>query len=378
MVPLNALPIVWVAGVHWDGVEGTDRRMVLALRDAGHQVRWVEHPRQHKRWFAADTSPIDVEGVAVHPLWVPPGFSRPGIRVVTNAQTRRAIQRVASPQAIVVVASPLAVLPPAESVSRNILFVTDDWVAGATLMGLSEGYLLSLLQTNLARADAVVVVSPELERLVRVWWKPAHAQQQMPPVYVVPNGAPVVSEPEHASPRSAHAVLVGQVNARTDLALVRAVLDRGIALTAVGPLTELDESFRSRWEALVAHPLMSWLGRVPADEVAEHLLTAGVGLVPYTLSTFNRSSSPLKTLEYLASGLRVVSSALPSSAMIAPPAVVCASTPSEFADAVADALLDLGNVQVEALCRATAAANSWQARAARFASIAVGTALPRT
>jgi teichuronic acid biosynthesis glycosyltransferase TuaH len=249
-----------------------------------------------------------------------------------------------------------------------VFFMTDDWLAGAGLMGLSRKHLQSNIYANLARADAVVVVSPTLQVLVGEWAARANPHREPPPVVLIPNGAPAARGKRTPS-ATRHAVLVGQINARTDLTLLRAVLDASIPITVVGPLTELDRRFHKEWDALCAHPLMEWAGRRSARDVAAFVASASVGLVPYSLSPFNLASSPLKTFEYLAGGLPVVSSALPSSAILAGKAVTVAHTPAEFAAAVGEAVHSAEPDQLERAARQLALENSWHARAQAWRAV---------
>jgi teichuronic acid biosynthesis glycosyltransferase TuaH len=254
-----------------------------------------------------------------------------------------------------------------------VLFITDDWVAGAALMGLSPRFILRTVCVNISRADDIVVVSPALEDRVRLWWtehsRPREGRKPLPPIHVIPNGAPSIDTGGCEASREPRAVLVGQINARTDLELLAAVLAAGIPTTVVGPLTEPDETFRARWAELSADPLLDWRGRVPAAEVSRYLRTASVGLTPYAKSTFNTSSSPLKTMEYLAAGLRVVSSDLPASRLIGAPTVLVANTPADFADAVCAVIEGRAGSVSSDESRAVAEQNSWAVRSAQFAAI---------
>ena len=49
-----------------------------------------------------------------------------------------------------------------------------------------------------------------------------------------------------------------------------------------------------------------WVGELPRDQLAPFMRVLDVGLTPYRDSMFNRRSYPLKTLEYLAAGVPVV------------------------------------------------------------------------
>jgi glycosyltransferase involved in cell wall biosynthesis len=60
-----------------------------------------------------------------------------------------------------------------------------------------------------------------------------------------------------------------------------------------------------------------YLGQVPLTSVAPIVAACDVGLVPYCLSQFTMTSSPIKTFEYLAMGKPVVSTAVPEAVGVA-------------------------------------------------------------
>jgi glycosyltransferase involved in cell wall biosynthesis len=101
--------------------------------------------------------------------------------------------------------------------------------------------------------------------------------------------------------------VVGQFNSRTDLAMLDAVRAAGTSLLLVGPrwfvTSEDDETF----DRLVRSAGVHWVDGLPREELAPYLAALDVGLTPYADSMFNARSYPLKTLEYLAAGVPVVS-----------------------------------------------------------------------
>jgi glycosyltransferase involved in cell wall biosynthesis len=98
-----------------------------------------------------------------------------------------------------------------------------------------------------------------------------------------------------------------------------------------------------------------------------------VGLVPYADSAFNRGSFPLKTLEYLAAGRRVVATDLPATRWLATDLVSVASEPRAFADAVEAAISSRASADEVAERRRFGAGHSWALRALDMAR-AVGSA----
>lgn len=306
-------PLIWFAGVGWDETMGTDRRIVEEVARE-REVVWVDPP--HRRawpgWWRGG-SPAVQRTESITRIRVPAtiGVTRWPTRAVSSLlqwQAGRRAHRIV-PGAAVVVSHPLARLPRARGVTR-VLYLTDDWIAGAPLMGFSERAVRRTLRSNARRADVIVVVSPPLLDLVRAEGAAPRAE------IVLPNGAPPVDVLAEPGAREPVAGLIGQLNERLDLALLEAVVDAGIRLRIVGPDVVRDRQTKMRLAVLLSHPLVDWVGPVPPDELAGHWARIAVGLTPYLPTRFNLASSPLKTLEYLAAGLPVVSSDLPAAAWL--------------------------------------------------------------
>ncbi len=85
---------------------------------------------------------------------------------------------------------------------------------------------------------------------------------------------------------------------------------------------------------------MAWVGRRAFEELPAYLRLMNVGLTPYTDTPFNRASFPLKTLEYLAAGLPVVSTDLPATRWLNTDLVRIADSQSDFVSAVLDATIE--------------------------------------
>jgi glycosyltransferase involved in cell wall biosynthesis len=129
----------------------------------------------------------------------------------------------------------------------------------------------------------------------------------------------------------------------------------GDRLRLVGPLVDPgDPLWRSLSEAGVR--IRGPLG--PA-ELARELATAAVGLVPYRLSPLTRGISPLKTYEYLAAGLPVVSTPLP--AVTALEGAVFVRDRAAFVAQVEDLLADGDPARPERMTR-LAQGHDWESR----------------
>jgi teichuronic acid biosynthesis glycosyltransferase TuaH len=207
-----------------------------------------------------------------------------------------------------------------------------------------------MLRRNVDDADIVATVTPDVQR-------PRSRAREI----VLPNGC-LLPEAFDGAPEAV-ACLVGQLNERLDLRALEAVRDRGVRILVIGPLTAREPHTRKRLQAFLQSPNITWLGEVPPDEVPLRLASVSVGMTPYADSEFNRASFPLKTLEYLASGLHTVSTDLPSARWLGTELVQIAGDPEAFADAVVEAVAAPGGQDARTSRRTFAASHSWRARA---------------
>ncbi|MCR2815837.1 glycosyltransferase [Microbacterium jiangjiandongii] len=357
-------PIVWIAGVGWDDTPGTDRRLVTAIAER-HRVLWVDPPRRDAwgAWIGAGAYPAGPVAPNVERLRVPapPGFTRWPVTAVTamvHALTLDGARRRGTSPRAVVLSHPLTRFPRRGTAPR-VLYLTDDWVAGAGLMGLDAGAVRRTLAANARRADVVAAVTAPLI-------DDARALGAAGPAEVIPNGAPQLA-PRRAA-RQPVAGVVGQLNERLDLALLEGVVAAGVSLRLIGPRADRDAAFGRRLDALIGHERVEWTGPLAAEALRAQLAVLAVGLTPYTDSPFNRASFPLKTLEYLAAGVPVVSSDLAASRWIDSPDVTVAATPDAFVRSVRDAVgrAPLEDAVAEAGRVALAHRHRWEARADDF------------
>ncbi len=367
-------PVVYVPGARWGDVAGTDRRLAEALAERG-DVVWVEPPSSFatrgadRRPSASSYADAVAPGV-IRVRTTMPGFSRPVLSAIGEqlvaANVRETLSALGRTPAGVVLAAPLRRFPRGVA-GKRVLYVTDDWVAGAAMMGLSRDRIERAVARSAREADLIAAVSAELGEPI--------ARAAGRPFLLLPNGClpPPALDPGIA--REPVAGLVGQLNERLDLGLLEAVRDRGVRLLVVGPRTERDPAVRSRLDALLASPGVEWTGRVPAEELPRHLARMSVGLTPYADTAFNRASFPLKTLEYLAAGLRAVSTDLPAVRWLGTDLVDVASGPEAFAAAVAAAVEHPGAAADAERRRAFASGHTWGSRALTLREALTGTAL---
>lgn len=377
--------LVYLPGVAWDGSEGTDRRLVRALAERV-SVLWVDPPvsvvdRSHRRLLPLRHlwhPPTDDVAPGVRRLRVvgPPAPTRLGSRglaaALTDAHVRRAVASLGGAD-VVVVANPLARFPSLPGAVR-VHYVTDDWPAGAGLMGVSRQAVQEVEADNAAVADLRLAVSPALAARI--------GATHRVPVEVLANGCTTdqLGDPGDVGgdrrPTPGLVGLTGQINERLDLDLLEAVADRDLTLVLVGARRDRDPMFRRRLDRLLARPNVEWWGERPADEMPAVVAQLGVGLTPYALSAFNLASFPIKTLDYLAAGIACVATPSPALAWLGTDLVHQATEPGEFADLVVRLAHAPGSPRLRAQRREFARQHSWAARADRLLALAAGPLQP--
>lgn len=325
--------VVWRAGVYWDAVEGTDRRLVSRL-SRWVDVVWVDPP-QSITSAGADRrlrprTEVVLPGVRRLQVTAPPLALRRAMLPVTERIMRGCLAWVlrdeARPASAVVSTTPSAGLRIVDA-GRRLYYATDDFTAGAVLMGRDDRWMRTLEERRLAEADVVGAVSP----VITAKW-PRH-----PAAFVLPNGVNAghygdvdrVEWPEDVPRGGAVAGLVGQLSSRIDLDLLEALAGTELRLLLVGP--RIDGWGGERFDALVGRPNVTWVGAKSYEELPAYLRAVDVGVTPYVDSEFNRASSPLKTLEYLAAGRPALSTPLPAVTALGTDLVACAQSPADFA-----------------------------------------------
>jgi teichuronic acid biosynthesis glycosyltransferase TuaH len=160
------------------------------------------------------------------------------------------------------------------------------------------------------------------------------------------------------------AALIGQLNDRLDLDALERTVAAGVPLRVIGRLVAQDPVFHARLERFLASPGVEWRGEIRPDQLPAELARVAVGLTPYADTAFNRSSFPLKTLDYLAAGAPVVSTELSASRWFESPDVRVAADADAFAALALAAVRAPADAARDASCRALAVAHGWDRRAA--------------
>jgi teichuronic acid biosynthesis glycosyltransferase TuaH len=369
--------IVFCAGKSWDGNRGTDQH--IAERLAVHApVLYMDPPISYltpRRSPELASSlkeprlrPIAPNLARLTPL-VLPGMSRPGINMVTDALTRRALHRSVaalggSVRAVVVAAFARRFGVCGERL--KVLYGTDDFVAGAELMGVPTGRLRRVESRLLREADVIVACSPALaDKWAGMGWQPRFIPNGVDDrTFAATDQAPLPDDVDLPRPIAG---FIGHLSERIDIALLEAIADRGHSLLLVGPRQLTFDLHRV--ERLLARPNVRWVGARPFASLPSYLRVIDVGLVPYTTSAFNRRSFPLKTLEYLAAGRPVVATDLPAVRWLQTDLVRVATGAAAFADAVQSELTAPRPPELVLRRAAFAASHSWSRRAVELAAV---------
>jgi teichuronic acid biosynthesis glycosyltransferase TuaH len=371
--------IVLCANTAWNENPICSRPLALPLSRVA-PILYVDPPVSHATAMKNPALKESLEGprlrlvapniVRLTPV-VLPGKDRPVVTHATELLLRRAIARAVKALGGDVLAT-IAIAPNrypfgVANEKLRVFWAQDDFTAEPELVGIS----FAVIERGVARladaADLIVAVSPTL---VDHWAERGHDAILMPNGCDAADfaGAPSLPRPADITLEAPFAVSAGRLSPRIDLGLLEAVVDRGVRLLLVGPEDYSPED-RARLDALVARPGVQWVGIKPYIEVPAYLGAAAVGLVPYADTGFNRASFPLKTPEYLAAGLPVVATDLPSLRWMNAPDTALATEPAAFAEAVVRTIaapVDPGGVERR---QAFAAEHSWDARARQLAEL---------
>lgn len=358
--------LVWLAGVGWDAVPGTDHRIVAELTNR-YQIVWVDPlgRRDASGWWRKRPPAVEQVDEAVVRLRSPAlrGAARWPIILLSRAMQSATVRRNTGPITAVVAANPMCRFPAALPGVR-VLYATDDWISGAPLMGLSTAGVTRELTANVRAADVIATVTSSLlDVLLDLGARDAVLSA------VIPNGASSILPTTVR--RQPMAGLVGHINERLDLSCLEAIVDAGIPLKLIGPRSDRDPQFGARLERLLRRQEVEWTDRVEYAEVVQWLSRIGVGVTPYANSTFNACSFPLKTLEYLAGGAAVVSTDLPAARWLDCADITIAEHGRAFGVAVRDRVdcLAWEDGRHETRRREFAARHSWANRAADLSAL---------
>jgi teichuronic acid biosynthesis glycosyltransferase TuaH len=146
---------------------------------------------------------------------------------------------------------------------------------------------------------------------------------------------------------------------KIDYELLLALRTAGLDVTLAGPRSEGGDRDGEEFARLTRAGIQ-YLGMLSLDELAVELARSTVGLIPYVMNEYTRGVSPLKTYEYAAAGLPVVSTSIPGVRAEAN-AVWSEPDHGSFTRAVLALAYEYSEQRAERLA-AIAATNSWAQR----------------
>jgi glycosyltransferase involved in cell wall biosynthesis len=251
-----------------------------------------------------------------------------------------------------------------------IYHIVDEYTGYADVCSAQAHSVQQREQALIAKADLVLVTSNALLSSKgglnpRTYWVP-NAVDYDRFAEARASGA----EPEELAglphPRLGY---VGAINDKldTDLLLHTARSFPQGTLVLVGPRRPASEAMRRGLAALEAQPNVVFVGQVPVERVPFFVAACDVGLLPYRQNAWTEHIHPLKMYEYLACGLPVVATDIPSvhdesqSISIAPDA-------DGFVRLVREAL-ELDNNGQRKVRQERASQNTWRHRVERISEL---------
>ena len=369
--------IVICAANRWDTVKLADRHMAERL-SAHAPILYVDPPVSHLTRFINPAVATALEGprlrivapnIARYTPVVPPKPMHPAVvrstERVIRRELRNAIAQLGGDVRAVVSTWLFVNVYGFLGEQHRVYWWQDDPIGAADHWGASAERLAAADERLGRSSDLVVAVNEgAVER-----WRERGVRTEF-----LPNGcdnesfaADDLDCPSDVTLPHPIAGFVGHINSRTDLSLLEAVATGGTSLLLIGPKDPLFEP--ERFRRLADRPNVSWLGARRFEELPPYLSAMDVGLVPYGATEFNRWSFPMKTLEYLAAGLPVVSTSLPAVRWLDTPLVSLADDAADFARAVRDACALDESADLVAQRRSFAEQHSWDERAARLAEL---------
>jgi glycosyltransferase involved in cell wall biosynthesis len=156
----------------------------------------------------------------------------------------------------------------------------------------------------------------------------------------------------------------GVIDERIDYELLRHLAESlpQAELVMVGPVVKVDP------KELPQAPNIHWLGQRQYAELPAHVKGFDVCLMPFALNEATEYINPTKTLEYMAAGKPIVSTAISDVVHNFTPVVTVARSPEEFVAAVR-AAIDAPNSEMVSRGLEQARANSWESIVARMERI---------
>lgn len=203
------------------------------------------------------------------------------------------------------------------------------------LLGKVEGIDEDLIRTHerrLSGIEPIVIASSAVvaEHLGDVGFRDVRLWEN-----VADTAAIATHRDAHPAPvkRAGRVIFAGNLSpSKVDFDILMRLADAGLEVLVAGPRAEGGGDVTDAVHQLSERGVTD-LGALSFDELAATLVTCEVGLIPYQINDYTRGVSPLKTFEYAAAGLRVVSTDLPGVSPV-PGLVFRESSPDAFVDRV--------------------------------------------
>lgn len=255
----------------------------------------------------------------------------------------------------------LARLKPA----RVLYYVTDDHAAKP---GIDAVSFRAAEERFVARTDVIFASAPELVARMQklnanVHYAPAVTDTRTFATALDPG--PVDQALERLpQPR---VVFVGAILAATidvEMMAQLAALRPDWSFAFVGPIGQGDP--HTNVDALREAPNVHLLGPRPHERLPAVLRGAEAAIIPYRLEQQMRSVFPMKTYEYLAAGLPVVSTPLHALSQV--PEVITAASAEQFSQRLGEAI-EHDSPALRAARSAATQSHSWESRLAQIAAV---------
>ena len=309
------------------------------------------------------------------PPWYAPLSGRPPLNAVTDAlrgaALNRAMGRLGMQRPILWLFRPeMSDLPGRYGERFLIYHIVDEYTGYAALDAQRIEDMRRREQTLMARADLVLVTSRELLESKATYNANTHWVANGVDYPRFAAAAADRRDPEELSdlghPRIGY---VGAINDKIDVALLLRVAESfpEASLVLVGPERPGPGVTARGLRALRARANVRFVGQVPVSRVPQFVSACDVGLLPYQLNEWTRHIHPLKLYEYLACGLPVVATAIPS-LWEEGDLVRIAEDEADFCGGVAEALAG-DSAALRCARQERAARNTWQQRVERISEL---------
>jgi teichuronic acid biosynthesis glycosyltransferase TuaH len=157
------------------------------------------------------------------------------------------------------------------------------------------------------------------------------------------------------------AIFAGNLTStKIDFALLEQVAEVGVKLRLAGPMGIDGAGVSEPLQKLLSNKNVEYLGNLELETLASEVKKCKVGLIPYHLNEYTLGVYPMKVHEYLAAGLKVVSTRLPSLDALRLEGLILAS-PKEFRKEVISGLEEYSEEDASVRKRMSIN-NSWATR----------------